>query len=348
MTEGPLPAQWFDGSSAKAQAVTLATEDGELVVLGPNGPLRRYRPADITWPEATRHGAQQLVLEDGAVILLPEGPQTQAWLQAQRPRQPLAVRWAWSWRATTASLVVAVALLVGAVIWGIPAASGALSVAVPQTLRARMDTALMDELASRSWLQPSAVPAPRQQALETAVQRMLGAAFAPQDRPAYQLLFRRLPESAGPNAFALPGGTIVISDALLELLPDTDGQPHPGLLGVVAHEIGHVHHRHGLRMVMNASAVGVMMGWWIGDYSTVLAAAPALLLQAGYSRDFEREADNESLRIMHAAGVDPRGMVAFFAALRQARPTSGSGPGLGLATHPPDSERERLFDQGRP
>ena len=59
------------------------------------------------------------------------------------------------------------------------------------------------------------------------------------------------------------------------------------------------------------------------------------------------EADDEALRIMRAAGVDPRGMVAFFTALQRLDPQRGQAlPSFGLATHPPDAERARLFETG--
>ena len=70
--------------------------------------------------------------------------------------------------------------------------------------------------------------------------------------PAHRIEFRK--SRIGPNAFALPGGSIVITDELVALV-DGDAAVVTGVLG---HELGHVRHRDGMRMLLQASAVGVL------------------------------------------------------------------------------------------
>lgn len=347
MTEAPA-ASWFDGRSSRAQPVGLTLSADALSLHLADGRVQRYARRGIQWPERTRHGMRQILLPDGSLVEVPDGPAWDVWAAEQGLSQPLAVRWALSYRSVALALAAMVVLSLAAWRWGIPWAAEIASAWVPQAAREQLDRSVIAQLQARGWLQPTALSETQQRRIREDVDAMVRAAYRDDPAPPYRLSFHRLPDWAGPNAFALPGGQIVLTDELVKLLPSTTEATHPGVLGVVAHELGHVRLRHGLRMTIEAAAVSAWMGLWIGDTSAVLAGAPTMLLQAGYSRGHERAADDEALRILQAARVDPRGMVQFFAALRAAVPKrDGNDPLFGLSTHPPDSERERLFGQGR-
>lgn len=112
------------------------------------------------------------------------------------------------------------------------------------------------------------------------------------------------------NAFALPGGYIVIHSELI-LRADNASE----LLGVLAHEIAHVTEQHGTRNLIASAGVVLTVQALIGDASGLLAAvasaAPFLLTQK-YSRGFEREADEKGFELLQRAQIDPRGMATFF------------------------------------
>lgn len=342
-----LRARWYDGRQARAQEVELDLAGDELWLVVPGAEVQRYPRRGITWPERTRHGVRQILLPDGGVLELPQAAAWDEWARQHGIAEPLAVRWASSWRAALVSMVAVVAVLAGAAVWGVPWGAKWGAALVPQAARAHIDRLVLSQLSSQGWLAPSKLPPGTAERLQAATQQMIATAYQADERPRVQVAVHALPGWAGPNAFALPGGQIVVSDALLEMLPGEGDRFHPGVLGVLAHEVGHVHARHGLRNLIAASGVAALVGWWIGDFSSILAAAPSLLIQASYSRAFEREADDEALRIMRAAGVDPRGMVAFFTLLQRRYPEREGGlPQFGLASHPPDSERTRLFETG--
>lgn len=115
---------------------------------------------------------------------------------------------------------------------------------------------------------------------------------------------------AGLNAFALPGGVVVINSGLIERA-DNAGE----LLGVLAHEIAHVTERHGVRNIISSAGIVLTAQVLIGDASgllaTIASAAP-LLLNQSYSRDFERDADASGVALLVAANIDPHGMRSFF------------------------------------
>ncbi|CAB5137807.1 hypothetical protein D3OALGB2SA_4044 [Olavius algarvensis associated proteobacterium Delta 3] len=109
-----------------------------------------------------------------------------------------------------------------------------------------------------------------------------GASFS------YRLELRNSP-IIGPNAFALPSGTIVVTDQLVALATDDRA-----LAGVLAHELAHVEQRHGLRSLFQNAGVFLLISLLVGDVTSVTSMAatmPTLLIESGYSRDFEEEAD---------------------------------------------------------
>lgn len=117
-------------------------------------------------------------------------------------------------------------------------------------------------------------------------------------------------ESSELNAFALPGGIMVINSGLI-LAADSAEE----VLGVVAHELAHVTQRHGIRNIMGTAGIYLIVQTVLGDVSGLLAvlvdAAP-LLINQSYSRGFETEADEHAVALLQRARIDPAGLVDFF------------------------------------
>ncbi|MGE0797448.1 MAG: M48 family metallopeptidase, partial [Lautropia sp.] len=197
-----------------------------------------------------------------------------------------------------------------------------------------------------SWLEPTQLPADRRERIALALEAAVAAAWPDSPPPAYQLRFAR--SRIGPNALALPGGQIVVTDELIRLADRAGQDATPMLVGVLGHELGHVVHRHGLRAVVQAGLVAGVAAVALGDFSGLLAGAPAVLAQQGYSRDFEREADRESVRILRAGGYSPALMARFFELIAEARRDPQQAGmmariAVALASHPADAERIRFF-----
>jgi beta-barrel assembly-enhancing protease len=116
------------------------------------------------------------------------------------------------------------------------------------------------------------------------------------------------------NAFALPGGYVVVHTELLLRASSAEE-----LLGVLAHEISHVTEQHGTRNLLASAGLALTLQLLIGDaggiFGTLASAAPFLLTQK-YSRGFEREADRRGFELLVRANVDPSGMLSFFEKLK--------------------------------
>ena len=112
------------------------------------------------------------------------------------------------------------------------------------------------------------------------------------------------------NAFALPGGQVVVHSALILRAESAEE-----LLGVVAHEITHVEEQHGLRGVIGATGIYMIASAVFGDLSgmmaTLTSAAP-LLLNQSYSRRFETESDLKGFALLQKARINPAGLASFF------------------------------------
>lgn len=116
------------------------------------------------------------------------------------------------------------------------------------------------------------------------------------------------------NAFALPGGVIVVNSGLVLAASDADE-----LLGVLAHEISHVTEQHGIRNIITSAGVFVGVQALLGDVSgllSVIASAAPLLINQAYSREFEAAADEHAFVLLLRADIDPAGLVGFFQRIR--------------------------------
>lgn len=352
----PLAADYFDGQVARAHPVRLHIAHGELHIDGPEI-ARRVPLAEVRWPERQRHGARMAHLADGGAVFCHDSAAFDVWVRDAGIGDSLIVSAQQSWRATGVLMLALLLLALAGYLWGLPLAARAILAFAPPSLDRAIGEAALD--ASQHWLKPSELPAADQQRLRAvfadAVERAYytkpsanpSATSPATPRPTFEVRFHK--SVIGPNAFALPGDTIVITDELVKLLDGRDDV----LVGVFAHEFGHLRHRHGMRSLVQVTLLGAITSVAFGDFSALLAAAPALLGQAAYSRDFEREADAESVAVLRAAGLSPEVMIVFFDKLRQrlrdrsSKPAADEDPavaiGIGLASHPADEERIRFF-----
>lgn len=140
------------------------------------------------------------------------------------------------------------------------------------------------------------------------------------------------------NAFAMPGGRIVLTKALIQA-----AEAPEEVAGVLAHEVGHVVNRHSEAQLVRATGLEILVNVATGGSAGKITSIAGLAAILSYSRAAEREADAYSLWVMRAAAIDPTGFKRFFERLRKERPETSSGffkkIGDMLATHPGTEER---------
>lgn len=360
-TPPTLKATYFDGRSAQARPVELHIADGVLHIYGADVAVTA-KLREVQWPERTRHGKRMAQLTAGGLVQCDDGDAWDAWCRASGLGESSVVVLQQSWRWVAAAVVAFVALLVGFQQWGLPLAARAIVAMTPHSVDASLGASSLKAI-DDTFMAPSALPPEQQASIRQAFAQALSAQ-APERVPQWTLVFRK--SKIGPNALALPGGTILMTDELVQLV---DGDTRV-LTAVLAHELGHVQQRHGLRMVVQASALGAVAGVVLGDFSTLLAALPALMGQAHYSRAAEREADAHAMEVLTAAHIQPKVMVTLFDKLKAQRETDRekalkadkadpqdgdkaarakrigtaiSWLGIAFASHPADAERVAFF-----
>lgn len=157
----------------------------------------------------------------------------------------------------------------------------------------------------------------------------------------YQYDFHLLADQNTVNAFALPGGQVFITAALITQF-DSEDQ----LAGVLGHEIGHVVARHGAERIAKQELTQGLTGAAViasGDYSTAQAAQMlGNLVNMKYGRDQELESDDLGVRFISQAGYNPEALISVMDILEKASGGAGGQPEF-MSTHPsPDNRRERI------
>ena len=196
---------------------------------------------------------------------------------------------------------------------------------------------------------------PEQRFLEEVGNRLLSAPYRDgksiaqimeENQVPWRFSFTLIADDQTVNAFALPGGPVFMTRALLSRL-ENEAQ----VAGVLGHEIGHVIERHGLERIAKSNlqqqlagavAVAAEDGSGRGYNAAVLAQTFGSFLQLGYGREDELESDQIGLRSMVSAGYDPRQMIRVMEILRDATGGRGGGPEF-MQTHPhPESRIEQI------
>jgi Zn-dependent protease with chaperone function len=206
----------------------------------------------------------------------------------------------WSLAAVTSALLVA--------LFGVPAIVERVTPIVPVRVEQRLGVsvdaqvrALLIDRSKKTAFEcgDAARSAASRAAFDKLVRRLETAAALPV--PIHASVVRR----SEANAIALPGGRVYVFEGLVAKANTPDE-----LAGVIAHEMGHVAHRDGVRAVIQAGGLSFLFGMLIGDFSGGGAAVIAMrtVLQSSYSRETEAAADAWGARLMVKLERDPRAL----------------------------------------
>jgi predicted Zn-dependent protease len=122
------------------------------------------------------------------------------------------------------------------------------------------------------------------------------------------------------NAFALPGGQLVVYTGLLENM-----ETYPELAALLSHEFVHVEKRHATRSIFRSMGSDLFIALLFGKSSglaTLVIGQANQLRTLSYSRSLEKEADLEGYRLMRERGIDPAGYDQLFKHLKDSSPST--------------------------
>ena len=328
-----LRARYFDGKTSAAASVDLELFAQGRMVLHQGATIREFELSQLKISARIGNTPRRIYLPEGGVCELSANDALDQWLSHLKAHdlQHRVFRLERYWPQALAAFAIAAVLAWAGIRYGIPALAARAARVVPTSV----DTVLGNqtlEILDHGWLSASQLDERRKAELE----RQFAQLTAGLDATHHYRLELRHGDKIGANALALPSGIVILTDELVALAQDPNE-----IAAVLAHEIGHVVHRHALRMLLQNSASAVLMMAAFGDVSSVshlAAVAPAVLVQAKYSRQFETEADDYAydwLRQHHIA-------THYFGDLLKRLEKQGGGSKLNfLSSHPQTAERIR-------
>lgn len=290
-----LQGIWFDGKTSASIPVAIHMDDaGTLWVTSHNQPVTQAPFAAVRVSARIGNTARYLYFPQGEKCETRDHAQVDAWLQTQRPSfaQGLAHKLESHIYFVALTLVLVVAFTYGMITYGLPAATRYIAFKLPSSVMNRAATETLQFL-DKTQMQPSQLDEPTRARILT----HFAPALAQNKDLQLKVIFRHAPV-IGANAFALPDGTVLFTDDIVRLAKNDDE-----LLAVLAHEMGHVKYRHSLRAAIQGSVVSFGVAMLTGDVSAasnLLASLPLIITNMSYSRDFEREADDNSLVFLDA------------------------------------------------
>jgi Zn-dependent protease with chaperone function len=268
------------------------------------------------------NGGQFACVDNAFLDSLPQESQSEglvAWLEA---------RWI---IALSCVMIIFCALLVG-YFFGLPAAAERIAARIPMETERPLGVQALTWLDEKGWFKPTNLDFYTR---EKIIDGFEGLCSDLPLKKYYHLEFRS-GAVFGPNAFAFPGGIIIITDDMVKA-----AETKEEVLAVLAHEIGHVELRHTMRSVLQNSVIAAIAATVTSDaasLSVAVAGLPVLVARTKYSREFEAAADEYAFRLLKQKGYSPR---AFASLMERLAKKGGKDMGrfAWVSTHPVTSER---------
>lgn len=329
---------YFDGRTARRHAAEVEVRPSELRLTLEGGTALRWSYEELRQTQGSRPGepvrlergpdpAETLVVEDHSFVA---ALQEIAPAFASRFTRPVQTKRRDLWLMGAGFL--ALLALLAAYFRGMPVLAARVAAKIPPAWEAKLGERLVASVVSteRVCRHPEIASA-----VEAIVQRLVGGEAYPYR---FQVTVADVPIV---NAFAAPGGYIVVYRGLLQ---DTESPEE--LAGVLAHEMQHVIQQHGTRSVLRTVPLRLMLAGLVGDMEFLenLMGTAATAAALRFNREDESSADREGMLMLQRAGVDPQGMVRLFRKMSQ---ESGSIPKWTeyLLTHPHPEERLRQVER---
>lgn len=330
-------ANYYDGRSSAQIPVSVSIDSSGHVTIEGETLALETTMEQLTIANRLGNTRRSLFLADGSKLETEDNDTVDRICRqfAENPWPRILHQLEQGWSYVLPIILISVVFIWGFIEFGVPIAAQWTAKRIPLSIEQKLGeqslATLEDSLFSDSTLAPD-----RQQQLQHRFQQFTSQTGASYH---YRLLLRHS-KRLGANALALPGGIIIATDALVELA-ENDTQ----LLAVLAHEMGHVEHRHNLRSMLQNSLTALLMIALLGDASSVSslsATLPTLLVQTRYSRQFEQQADLFALDTLQKQQIEPEHLIRILSLLEQTH--HGDNEFDYLSSHPAMSKRITLIE----
>ena len=334
-----INGQWFEKGSARARQARLCARhpsDLDVRMIFSAGDETTIKIRSIS----DRLGAveRRLELSDGSVFLTGENDAVDALTGLPRGRFS-QVHELERFHPNLLVFVVAIALPIFASIrWGLPATAKVAAWLTPTEMKIWIDTGSLATI-DRLFVDESDLDEEIRKEIK---QRFLAMVKANDVDQRYRLQFRSS-DAIGPNALALPGGIIIVTDSLVDLVTGDE------LQAALAHEIAHVDGSHGLQQFYRALGFAGLMSVVAGDLgflSEELMSGGGILVAMAASRQMELEADRDAVPLLRKMNIDPhklsQALDKLYSVQCRYKPEDCKTPGW-LSSHPGGEERRKAL-----
>jgi len=332
-----IQARLFDQQSSGYDLVSLSFE-GDQLILTSKEQTYRYNLDEITISERLGNMPRFIYFSDNRVCECDDNESIDA--ELKKRKQAFLSRLIHHLESKSIyilpALLVTLAVLFVFLKYILPYSAQSIAYSMPQEYASKIGTGTLEAL-DKTLLEKSHLSAEKRNEIENDFKKMSAQL---QDLPPLKLSFRFAPK-IGANAFALPDGSIIMTDQLV--LRSHNNQE---LLSILAHEIGHVKNRHAIRMLLQNSAVFIVIATLTGDATTassILSALPTMLIESSFSRELESEADDYALAVMKSNGI----ALHYFADImsRLSQDENEDEPSQYFSSHPITSSRIAKFQE---
>lgn len=319
----------MDGHSAALRSVSIIFDGLFLIVLTRDGrELTRWALNEVRAEALQERDVIHLQsASDPDALITLRGADTIAELHQLGIATPGLPRGVGRRLALAIAGVAAIATL-GALVWiFVQPLSKAIAHRIPLDVERRVVGQLEQQLASSYCESDAAVDA-----LAELASRLLGETH---ELPPIHILNIEIP-----NAFAFPGGTVVLTRGLTELADGPDE-----VAGVLAHELEHVLQRHVMAGMVRGALLSSLWAVSVGDFTGMMIIDPSTAFQIAtlkFSREDEAEADRGALRMLTRAEIGTEGLATFFARLE----ADQGGIPEWLSSHPSSGHRVEVASLG--
>ena len=313
-------AYHFDGRISNPRPVTLEVENGNICIkeLG-----LTYLVKNVNIRVKLKNTPQTISFEDGSYCELSA---QDTFIADDDKNSRLLLKIESKIRYSLTAFAILAALTAFTLTIGSTFIAGFISNAIPQSVSNKLSDATLKFL-EKHYFEPSKLDAIKRKEIERRFAKISGN----------NKLHFYSSSILGANAFALPSGDIILLDELIEL--EKDGE-YRGIIAVLAHECGHVVHKHGLKTIVKSSITSALVGYLMGDFSGLMTSAATFAIDAKYSRTFESEADQYAITIMNENNISMRYLADIFESMDNT--TSNEAEKL-FSTHPSMDERIKKF-----
>lgn len=327
------PAQYNDGKTATRHDVQCIDANTALVIQSGETTLATWRYDDIRTADSAS-GLRFRVVGSDARITLPDDDGGK-WLTKKCPNLNKADNPTSRWPVWVGASVFAILSLVGIFIYLIPNMASAVVQMIPVSYEQKIGKQSRDQIVG---------------VLQGAKPKHDN--FVCEAEAGMRVLQKRADEIANlldspfpiditvikvgiPNAFALPGGQVILLSGLIDGAKSGDE-----VIGVLAHEIAHVVRRDPLQVTLKQTGTALLISLLVGDVfgGSVLSGVGSTVIESGYSRDAETASDIMAVTALNQLGLTARPLADFLSRLSKSEGIAAAIPEF-LSTHPSGENR---------